>query len=166
MSANLENSAVATGLEKVSFHSSVQTTTQLHSFHMLVRLCLISFKLGICSTWTENFQICKLGFKEAEEQEIKLKHSLHHGKNKAIPEKHQLCFTDYAKVFDWVDHNKLEMQVLDHLTCFLRNVYAGHETIRIIHGTTDSKLGKEYKAVYRHPVYLTFMQNTACEIPG
>ena len=54
-----------------------------------------------------------------------------------------LCFIDYAKAFDCVDHNKLwkilkEMGIPDHLTCFLRNVYAGQEaTVRTGHGTTD-----------------------------
>ena len=53
------------------------------------------------------------------------------------------CFIDYAKAFDCVDHNKLwkilkEMGIPDHLTCFLRNVYAGQEaTVRIGYGTTD-----------------------------
>ena len=53
------------------------------------------------------------------------------------------CFIDYAKAFDCVDHNKLwkilqEMGVPDHLTCLLRNLYAGQEaTVRIGHGTTD-----------------------------
>ena len=53
------------------------------------------------------------------------------------------CFTDYAKAFDCVDHNKLwkilkEMGMPDHLTCLLRNLYAGHEaTVRTGHGTTD-----------------------------
>ena len=53
------------------------------------------------------------------------------------------CFTDYAKAFDCVDHNKLwkilkEMGILDHLTCLLRNLYAGQEaTVRSGHGTTD-----------------------------
>ena len=53
------------------------------------------------------------------------------------------CFIDYAKAFDCVDHNKLwkilkEMGILDHLTCFLRNLYAGQEaTVRTGHGTTD-----------------------------
>ena len=53
------------------------------------------------------------------------------------------CFIDYAKAFDCVDHNKLwkilkEMQILDHLTCLLRNLYAGQEaTARNGHGTTD-----------------------------
>ena len=53
------------------------------------------------------------------------------------------CFTDYAKAFDCVDHNKLwkilkEIGIPDHLTCLLRNMYAGQEaTVRTGHGTTD-----------------------------
>ena len=53
------------------------------------------------------------------------------------------CFIDYPKAFDYVDHNKLwkilkEMGIPDHLTCLLRNLYAGQEaTIRTGHGTTD-----------------------------
>ena len=47
------------------------------------------------------------------------------------------CFIDYAKVFDCVDHNKL-WKIPDHLTCLLRNLYAGQEaTVRTGHGTTD-----------------------------
>ena len=49
---------------------------QLYSFHMLVRLSSKSFKLGFNSIWTENFQMYKLDFKKAEEQEIKLLTSL------------------------------------------------------------------------------------------
>ena len=51
---------------------NVQTTVQLLSSHMLARLCSKSFKPGFSSTWSENFQMCKLDFKEAEEPEIKL----------------------------------------------------------------------------------------------
>ena len=84
------------------------------------------------------------------------------------------CLTDYAKAFDCVDHNKLwkilqEMGIPDHLTCFLRNMYAGQEaTVRTGHGTTDwFQIGNEYvKAVYCHPAYLTYMQSTSCEMPG
>ena len=53
------------------------------------------------------------------------------------------CFIDYAKAFDCVDHNKLwkilkDMGIPDHLTCLLRNLYAGQEaTVRTGHGTTD-----------------------------
>ena len=60
------------------------------------------------------------------------------------------CFIDYAKAFDCVDHNKLwkilkEMGIPDHLTCLLRNLYAGQEAaVRIGHGTTDwFQIGKE-----------------------
>ena len=57
----------------------------------------------------------------------------------------------------------------DHLTCLLRNLYAGQEaTVRTLHGTTDySELGMEYaKAAYCHSAYLTSMQSTSCEMPG
>ena len=53
------------------------------------------------------------------------------------------CFIDYAKAFDYVDYNKLwiilkELGIPDHLTCLLRNLYAGQEaTVRTGHGTTD-----------------------------
>ena len=79
------------------------------------------------------------------------------------------CFTDYAKAFDYVDHNKLwkilkEMGISDHLTCLLINFYAGQEaTVRTGHGTTDwFQTGKKYvKAVYCHLDYLTSMQSTS-----
>ena len=79
------------------------------------------------------------------------------------------CFIDYAKGFDCVYHDKLwkilkQMGIQDHLTCFLRNLYAGQEeTVRIGHGTTDwFQIGKEYiKAVYCHPAYLTYMRSTS-----
>ena len=56
------------------------------------------------------------------------------------------CFIDYAKAFDYVDHNKLwkilkEMGIPNHLTCLLRNLYAGQEaTVRTGHETTDYRL--------------------------
>ena len=67
-----------------------------------------------------------------------------------------LCFIDYAKAFDCVDHNKLwkilqEMGIKDYLTCLLRNLDAVKEaTVSTGHGTTEgSKLGKDYiKGVY------------------
>jgi len=58
------------------------------------------------------------------------------------------CFIDYAKAFDCVDHNKLwkilkEMGIPDHLTCLLRNLYAGQEaTFRTGHGTDWFQIGK------------------------
>jgi len=80
------------------------------------------------------------------------------------------CFIDYAKAFDCVDHNKLwkilkEMGIPDHLTCLLRNLYAGQEaTVRTGHEMMNwFKLEKEYiKAIYYHPVNLNYMQNISC----
>ena len=63
--------------------------------------------------------------------------------SKRVPEKHLLCFIDYTKVFDCVDHNKLwkilqAMGIPDHLTYLLRNLYTDQEaTIRTRHETTD-----------------------------
>ena len=79
------------------------------------------------------------------------------------------CFIDCAKAFDCVDHNKLwkilkEMGIPDHLTCLLRNLYAGQEATVRTGQQTGSKLEKEYvEAVYCHPAYLTSMQSTSRE---
>jgi len=59
-----------------------------------------------------------------------------------------ICFIDYGKAFNFVDHNKLwkilkEMGIPDHFTCLLRNLYAGQEaTIRTGHGTDWFQIGK------------------------
>ena len=83
------------------------------------------------------------------------------------------CFIAYIKAFDCVDHKKMwkilkEMGIPDHLTCLLRNLYAGQEATWILRQASDmeqqtgSKLGKEYvKAVYYHPAYLPYMQSTS-----
>ena len=77
---------------------------------------------------------------------------------------------DYAIAFDCVDHNKLwnilqEMGIPDHLTCLLRNVYAGQEATELDMKQTGSKVRKQnIKAVYCHPACLTYMQSTSCEM--
>ena len=84
------------------------------------------------------------------------------------------CFIDYAKAFDCVDHKKLwkilkEMGIPDHLTCLLRNLYAGQEaTVRTGHRTTDwFQIRKGVvKAVYCHLVCLNKIQSTSCEMSG
>ena len=60
------------------------------------------------------------------------------------------------------------MEIPDHLTCLLRNLYAGQEVTELdMEQQTGSKLGKEYnKAVYCHSAYLTYMQSISCEMPG
>ena len=78
-----------------------------------------------------NFQMFKLVLEKAEEPEIKLPTSAGSSKKQESSRKNiYFCFIDYAKAFDCVDHNKLwkilkEMGIPDHLTCLLRNLYAG-----------------------------------------
>ena len=85
----------------------------------------------------------KLVLGEAVEPEIKLPTSAGSLKKQESSRKTFFCFTDYAKAFDCVDHNKLwkilkQMGIPDYLTRLLRNLYAGQEaTVRTGHGTTD-----------------------------
>ena len=92
------------------------------------------FTSGRCSSW----------FRKGRGTRDQIANSAVHGKSKRVPVKSiYFCFIDYAKAFDWVDHNKLwkilkKMGIPDHLTCLLRNLYAGHKaTVRTGHGTTD-----------------------------
>ena len=96
-----------------------------------------------------NFQMFNLVLEKVEEPEIKLPTSAGSSKKQEFQKNIYFCFIDYAKDFDCVDHNILwkilkEMGILDHLTCFLRNLYAGQEAIvRTGHGTTDQfQIGK------------------------
>ena len=88
----------------------------------------------------------KLGLKKAEEPQIKLPTFTglwRKQENSRKKKKIYLCFTDYIKAFDCVNHNKQwkilkEIGVPDHLSCFLKNMFAGQEaTVRTQHGTTD-----------------------------
>ena len=86
----------------------------------------------------------KLDLEKAKEPEITLPTSAGSSKKQESSRKtFVFCFIDYAKAFDCVNHNKLwkilkEMGILDHLTCLLRNLYAGQEaTVRTGHGTMD-----------------------------
>ena len=107
----------------------------------------------------------KLVLEKAEETEIKL---LTSEKAREFQKNIYFFFIDYAKAFDCVDQNKLwkilkEMGTPDHLTCLLRNLYAGHEaTVRNGHGTDWFQIGKGVcQAVYCHPAYLTSMKSTS-----
>ena len=129
MPATLENSAVATGLEKVSFHSNPKKGNPKEcSNYCIIALISHSSKvmLKILQARLKQYINCELpnvqdGFRKAEEPEIKLLTSAGSLKKQESSRKN-ICFTDYAKAFDCVDHNKLwkllkEMGILDHLTC-------------------------------------------------
>ena len=116
-----------------------------------------------------NFQTFKLDFEKAGEPKIKFPTSRWIiEKAREFQKNIYFCFIDYAKAFDCVDHNKLwkilkEMEIPDHLTCLLRNLYAGQEQQLELDmkQQTSSKKRKEYvKAVYCHPAYLTYAEYT------
>ena len=96
-----------------------------------------------------NFQMFKLDLEKVEESEIKLTTSVGSSKKARDFQRNiHFCCIDYAKIFDWVDHHNLwkilqVMGILDHLTCVLRNLYAGQEaTIRTGHRTDWFQIGK------------------------
>ena len=90
-----------------------------------------------------NFQMFKLVLEQAEKPDIKLPTSSGSSKKQESSRQTSTSALLIAKAFDCVDHNKLwkilqEIQVTDHLTYYLRNLYAGQEvTIRTGHGTTN-----------------------------
>ena len=166
MLAHLENSAVATGLEKISFKCNPKKGNAkeclnyciialiLHASEVMLKILQASFN----SMWTMNFQMFKLDLEKAEEPEIKLPTMLDHTKSKIIQKKVYFCFIDYAKAFDCVDHNKpwnilQKMGIPYHLTCLLRNLYAGQEAMvrTCMEQLIGSRLRKDYnRAVCSH----------------
>ena len=98
---------------------NVQTTIQFCSFHMLARLCSKSFKLGFNSTLNRELPDVQTGFRKDRRTRDQIA-KIHWIMEKARKFQKNVCFTDYAKAFDCVDHNKLweilkEMGIPDHL---------------------------------------------------
>ena len=123
---------------------NVQPTTQLHSFHMLAKKCSKFSKPDFNSNMNRELPDVQVDLEKTEEPKIKLPTSVESSKKQESSRKNiYFCFIDYAKAFDCVGHNKLwtilkEMRIPDHLTCLLRNLYAGQEaTVRTGHGTVD-----------------------------
>ena len=149
MPANLENLAVATGLEKVSFHSNPKEkqcsnycTIALISHASKVILKILQARLQ--QYVNHKLSDVPAGFRKGRgtrDQIANIRWIIE--KAREFQKNIYFCFIDYAKAFDCVDHNVLwkilkEIGILDHLTCLLRNLYASQEaTVRTGHGTTD-----------------------------
>ena len=136
MSANLENSAVATGLEKASFHPNPKER-QCQRMLKILQARLQQYV-------NRELPDVQAGFRKdrgTKDQIANIRWIIE--KTREFQKNIYFCFSDYAKAFDCVDHKKLwtilkEMGIPDHLTCLLRNLYAGQEAIvRTGHGTTD-----------------------------
>ena len=135
MPANLENSAVATGLEKVSFHSNPK---ERQCQRMLITLHASKVMLKILQDRLQQYVNRELpdvqaGFRKGRGTRDQIANICWiTEKAKEFQKNIYFCFIDYAKAFDCVDHNKLweilkEMGIPDHLTCLLRNLYAGQK---------------------------------------
>ena len=128
---------------------NAQTTAQLHSSHTLIKSCSKFSKPGFSNTSdVQDVQHLILpdvqaGFRKGRgtrDQIANIPWMM--AKAREFQKNIYFCFIDYAKAFDCVHHNKLckilqEMRIPDHLTCLLRNLYAGQEaTVRTGRGTT------------------------------
>ena len=154
MPANLENAAVATGLERVSFHSNpkegqCQKCSNYHTIALIshtskvmlkilqailqkyINHGLLDVQVGFRKGWGTRGQIANICWIIEKAREFQ----------KNI----YFCFIDYARAFDYVNHNKLwkffkrlEYQTTLAVNCLLRNLYAGQKaTVRTGHGKTD-----------------------------
>ena len=137
----MENSAVAIGLEKVSFHSNPEERqckecSNYHTFALIshaskVMLKILQARLQLYVN--RELPDVQAGFRKGRGTRDQIA-NIHWIIKKATEFQKNIyfCFSDYTKAFDCVDHNKLwkilkEMGIPDHLTCLLRNLYAGQE---------------------------------------
>ena len=141
MPANLENSAVATGLEKVSFHSSPKE----RQCQRCSNYCTIALILHASKVMLKILQARLQQYVNHELPDVQAAFRKGRGtrdqianicwimeKAREFQKNIYFCFIYHAKAFDCVDHNKLwkilkEMGIPDHLTCLLRNLYADHK---------------------------------------
>ena len=185
----MENSAVATGLENVSFHSNPKERQCQRMFklpHNCTHLTPSKVMLKILQVRLQQYVNSELpdvqaGFRKGKgtrDQIANIRWIIE--KASEFQKNIYFCFIVCSKPFDCVDHNKRwkilqEMGIPDHLTCHLRNLYAGQEaTEPDMKQWTGSKLGKEYiKVVCCHPCLfslssckITSCKITSCKIPG
>ena len=174
MPANLENSAVATGPKRSLFipilkkdnakECSNYRTIALISHASKVILKILQTRLQ--QYVNRELPDVKTGFRKGRGTRDQIANILWiMEKAREFQKNIYFYFTDYAKAFDYVNHNKLwkilkEMGIPDHLTSLLRKLYAGRKQQLELdtEQQTGSKYEKEYdKAVYCHPAYLIYM---------
>ena len=178
MPANLENSAVATGLEKVSFHSNPKERQCQRMFKLLNNCTHLTcqqsnaqnsssqastvceLRTSGCSNWIQ---------KRQKNQRLNCQHALNHRKSKRIPENIYFCLKPLTV---WITTNCGKfLKRWEYQTTYLspeKPVFGSRSKSELdLEERADSKLGKEYnKAVYCHPAYLNSMQRTSHEMPG
>ena len=182
MQANLENSAVAIRLEKVSFHSKSKDCKECERMFKLP----YNFtqdnaqNLQVRLQWFMNWELedVQAGFREVRGTRDQIANTLWIiEKPRELKKKSTFAPLSMLKSLTaWITKKKeagwgglKELVIPDHFPCLLRNLYAGQEVkVRTLHRTrAGSNLGNEYvKIVYCHVDYLTYMQSTSCEMRG
>ena len=154
MSANLENSVMATGQEKSLFipipkKGRVKECTNYYAIVLTSHASKFMLKIvhvRIQQHMNQGLPDVQAGLRKGRgtrDQNASIHWIIEKPKEFQKKKKIYFCFIDYAKAFNCVDHNKLwkipnEMGIPDHLTCLLRNLYVGPEAIvRIGYGTMD-----------------------------
>ena len=136
MPANWENSAVATGLEKVSFHSNPKECSNYRTTALISHASKVMLKIPearLQQYVNRELSDVQAGFRKGRRTRDQIANICWIiEKAREFQRNIYFCFIDYAKAFDCVDHNKLwkilqEMGIPDHLTCLLRNLYASQE---------------------------------------
>ena len=132
----MENSAVVTGLEKVSFHSSLKDENakeglNYHTFALISHASKVMLKIlqaRLQQYMNRELPDVQAGFRKGRgtrDQNANIHWIMESARE--FQKNIYFCFIDYVKTFDWVDHNKLwkilqERGISDHLTCLLRNL--------------------------------------------
>ena len=141
MTANLKNSAVTTGLENVIFipipkKSNPKECSNYHTIALISHAGKVVLKIlqaGLQQCMNREVPDVQAGFRKGSRTREQIANiSWIIKKAREFQKNIYFCFIDYAKAFDYVDHNKLgkilqEMGIPDHLTCLLRNWYEGQE---------------------------------------
>ena len=145
MPANLENSAGATGLKKVSFHFNAKECSNYctvalisHTSKVMLRI----LQVGLQQYMKFELRVVQAGFRKARRARDQITNLCWIiEKAREFQKNIYFCFIDYATLTIWITTNWKILQAMgipDHLTCLLRNLYAGQEeTVRSGHGTTD-----------------------------
>ena len=152
MPANLENSAVATGWKRSVFipipkKGNAKECSNYHTIALISHASKVMLKIlqaRLQPYMNHELPDVQSGFKRGRGTRGQIANICWiMEKARQFRKNIYFCVIDYAKAFDYVDHKKLwkilkEMGIPDHLTCLLRNLYAGQEaTVRTGHGTTD-----------------------------
>ena len=169
-----------TGKGQLSFQSqrkampkNAQTTTQLHSSHILIKLCSKFSKPGFSNMWTVNFLMFKLVLEKAEEPEIKLPTSVGSSKKKESSRKTStsVLLTVPKPLTVWITTNCRKFwKWWEYQTTWLASwkicMQVKKQQLELdMEQQTGSKSGKEYvKAIYCHSAYLTYMHSISCEM--